>query len=141
MKSMKRNKTPFYYSIFSREREVIDENGFYTGEHELEYSEPKLEYGVISENTGTTAREMFGNYRDYDKVITIDNAKCEIDENSEIWEGNYYPGLQVGINFILGDTDKKLSIEKRLPNAIVKRISKTKNVTSIAIQKIDRGEK
>ena len=137
MRSIKRNKKPFYYSTLKKKKEVVDENGFYTGEYELEYSEPLLEYGVISENQGNVKNEMFGNYRDYDKVITIDNLKCTIDENSEIWEGNYFPGLQVGVNFILGCQDAILKENKRLPNAIVTRVSKTKNVITVAIKDMD----
>lgn len=85
MRIMKRNKRHLYYALYKGKKDVVDEDGNYTGEYDIEYSDPVEIYASISASTGQSSIEQFGNLADYDKVIVTDDMKCPIDENSILW--------------------------------------------------------
>lgn len=118
MKNMERNKRTFYYALYTDKKDVVDEDGFYTGEYEVGYTDPIEMRATISASTGSSSIEQFGNLTDYDKVIIVDDINCPIDENSILW---------IGVN----PTDSKAN------NYIVKKKAESLNFISYAVKKVD----
>ncbi len=114
MRCMQRNKKTFYYANYVEKNEIFDEYGNRTGEYQIEYSEPVKAYGNISPAQGSTAIELFGHIENYDKVIVMDDTNIEI--HSILW----------------------IDVQPDEPyNYIVKKIAKSLNSVSIAVQKVD----
>ena len=85
---MKRNKQKFYYANFdsASTTDVVDENGNYTGESGLAYTEPVKFYASISSAIGDTEVTLFGKDLKYDKTICFDKFRPEgFDEYSVLW--------------------------------------------------------
>ena len=123
MRGMVRNKSKFYYASYIGESEIIDENGFNSGEYEVLYTNP-IEYkGNISAAQGEMQSRQFGESESYDKVIVLDDRDASIDEHSILWVDNL-PHLNTN-----GSTDTP-------HDYVVKRIAKSLNGLSIAIQKV-----
>lgn len=83
---MRQNKRKFWYSLYLGNVEVVDENGFYTGEKRPSYTKP-IEFkanisAARSSSTGSVEASMFGSDVQYDKVIMIDNPDFEINEDT-----------------------------------------------------------
>lgn len=111
------NRTPFYYALYEGKTPATDEEGYYTGEDEITYSDPvRYTLGTISPATGMSNTEQFGNLENYDKVIVTADMSCPIDENSVLW------------------IDEKCSDNPY--DYIVKRVSKSINGISIAVAKV-----
>lgn len=85
MRCMTINKQAVYHAEFAGRKEILDDEGFKTGEFETGYTEPALIMAVVSASTGESTIELFGNLTGYDKVITIDDPSCKINEKSKIW--------------------------------------------------------
>ena len=123
MRGMVRNKTKFYYASYIGEIEIIDENGFETGEYEISYSNP-IEYeGNISAAQGEMQSRQFGEVESYDKVIVLDDRNAPIDEHSVLWVDTL-PHLNKD-----GTTTTPYDY-------IVKKVARSLNGVSIAIRKV-----
>ena len=111
MRTLKRNKQPFYYCLFLgtnipkdaavvsdavsessvtedyevKENRIHDEYGNETGELINEYGSPVLAYGNISPASGQAQAEQFGDLAEYDKVIVIDDVNCPITESTVLF--------------------------------------------------------
>lgn len=117
MNTQIRNRTPFYYALYETNLPLVDEDGNFTGENGTGYSDPVLyKKGNVSSATGVSNTLQFGNLEDYDKVIVTADMACPIDENSILWVDTT-------------DTDEP-------HDYVVKRVSKSLNVISIAIKKV-----
>lgn len=124
MRGLVRNKTKFYYALYDRKEEIIDEYGNPTGEYDVIHGLPTKFYGNISIGQGETQSRQFGDSVTYDKVIVICDVGLPIDEYSLLWV----------------DTLPKINEDgsTNTPHDyIVKKIAKSLNVTSIAISKVD----
>lgn len=122
MKGLRRNKRPFYYRLYSESIPVIDEDGFETGEKTVGYEEPVLMKANISPAVGEASIQLFGSYTDYDKVISTCEMDCPIDEHSVLFvdvEPVYEGGKLINTH-----------------DYIVKKVAKSLNSISIAIQKV-----
>ena len=61
MRLMNRNRRSVYYKLFIASTPLLDEDGYETGEGEIEYGDPvKLESANVSPATGSAQREQFG---------------------------------------------------------------------------------
>lgn len=121
MRCLEKNKRPFYYCLYLREEDMRDDEGDYTGETRIVYSEPELAKYNISPATGNTSTEQFGNDIQYDKVIVLDDMSCPIDENSVLFvdsEPSYDEGGNPRYDYI------------------VKKVAPSINSISIAIAKV-----
>ena len=83
MRDLKRNQTPFWYSLYSG-KEAVLVNGFKTGQTKETYTAPVRAEAHISPATGGSEAEMFGNAVQYDRVISTVQS-LPIDEYSRIW--------------------------------------------------------
>ena len=122
MITQKRNRTPFWYSLYQGITDVVDDDGLYTGEQQVTYDEPvQMMDANISASNGTDQAEMFGVLTDYDRVIVTHDMDCPITENSVLF---------VDIRPQMVDGVPKYDY-------IVKKVAKSKNVIAIAIRKVD----
>lgn len=122
MRTLERNKTPFYYSLYLDKKENVDENGYTTGTYTFIYSEPVKCKGNISASTGSVQVEQFGNDLQYDKVVILDDVNSPIDENSVLW------------------VDKPVEHDKNgnpLYDYVVKKVARSLNSVSFAIRKVN----
>lgn len=122
MKTMERNKTPFWYLLYDKKVPVIDDDGNETGDYRVIYKEAVQRKENISAATGSAQVEQFGNFISYDKVIVTDDLSCPIDENSVLFidkEPEYDPD------------------GNPLYDYIVKRVAKSLNSISYAVSKVN----
>ena len=123
MRGMVRNKSKFYYASYIGETEIIDENGFNSGEYEVLYTNPIKTNGNISAAQGEMQSRQFGESESYDKVIVLDDINAPIDEHSVLWVDTL-PHLNEN-----GATDTP-------HDYIVRKVAKSLNGVSIAIRKV-----
>ena len=122
MKTMERNKVPFWYLLYDRKEAVKDEDGNETGDYRVVYKEAVFQRENISAATGSAQVEQFGNFIYYDKVIVTDDLCCPIDENTVLF------------------IDKEPEYDEDgnpLYDYIVKRVAKSLNSISYAVSKVN----
>ena len=123
MRCMVRNKSKFYYASYIGETEIIDEYGNKTGEYEVSYGNPTVNFGNVSAAQGEMQSRQFGESESYDKVIVLDDRNAEIDEHSILWVDTL-PHLNED-----GSTDTP-------HDYTVKKVARSINGVSIAIRKV-----
>lgn len=123
MRCMVRNKSKFYFSSYLDKTAILDENGNKTGEYAVLYSDPIQVYGNLSAAQGEIESRQFGESESYDKVIVLDDRNTPINEYSILWVDTL-PHLNPD-----GSTDTP-------HDYIVKKIARSLNGVSIAIQKV-----
>lgn len=69
LKDLKKNQVPFYYQNPGEEKEILDEDGYMTGEKEITGGEIVKAYARISPNTSDYVNAPFGKDLVYDKMI------------------------------------------------------------------------
>ena len=85
MRCLMRNKRTFYYALFNSKTELKDEDGRFTGDYKLNYSNPICAMANISGAKGEVTTRQFGEEITYDKVVVMDNPRTEIDEYAVMW--------------------------------------------------------
>lgn len=85
MRSLDRNKTKFYYCLYSAETMAVDSEGNYTGEPTATYGDPIEAWGNISAARGTAEIEQFGTGLSYDKTVTLEGINWDIDEQTVLF--------------------------------------------------------
>lgn len=136
MRCLNRNKQPFYYCLFDEKIPIVDEYGNESGESIVTYHEPVMEYANISQATGQSNTEIFGNLESYDKVIVL-NRDTPIDENSVLFidkEPEFTNALTHTATAVT-TLDEEISVP--LYDYTVKRVARSLNSTSIAVKKVD----
>lgn len=121
MKTMERNKVPFWYLLYDRKEEVKDEYGNDTGESKIIYGSAQRGFMNVSAATGSAQVEQFGAFTDYSRVIVTDDMSCPIDENSVLF-------LEKEPEYAEDGTP--------LYDYIVKRVAKSLNSISYAVRKV-----
>lgn len=119
MKLLKRNLQTIYYKLYEGVDNVVDDEGFETGEKELTYSQIYSVKANVSEATGSVAHEQFGLLDDYDKVVLLEDVSLPITEETIF-----------SLDFS-SENSEDITFDYR-----VKRISKSLNVLSIALKKV-----
>ena len=87
MHTLARNERAFYYALYLGETKQYDEDGNYTGEVAVSYSEPTRAKMNISPSLGRSELESFGITSGYTHTIVTDDMSCPIDEYTIIWYG------------------------------------------------------
>ena len=143
MRTLKRNKQPFYYCLLkdsSYTNRISDEYGNETGELANQYEAPVLMYGNISPATGQAVTEQFGELTDYDKVIVINDVDCPICESTVLFVDKVPEDTSTESNeesnTVLGNDQTVQEYEVPQYYYIVRRVSKSLNSVSIAIRKV-----
>lgn len=122
MRCMTRNKTSFYYALYTGQTEIVDENGNATGQYSVTYGNPIKTLGNVSAAQGEMQTRQFGDSESYDKVIVLDDVNSPIDEYSILWVDT--PPYMVG-----GSTETP-------HDYVVKKVARSLNSVSIAISKV-----
>ena len=122
MRCMARNKTTFYYALYTGQTEIIDEYGNATGQYSVTYDNPLKALGNVSAAQGEMQTRQFGDSESYDKVIVIDDVNTPIDEYSILWVDTS-PALVGGSTSTPHDY-------------VVKKVARSLNSVSIAISKV-----
>lgn len=122
MRCMERNKRTFYYALFKEKVPYKDEDGNESGESQVIYEVPVEMRANISQATGNSNIEQFGNDLKYDKVIVTDDLSCPIDENTVLFVDSL-PNEDADGNLLF--------------DYIVKKIARSLNSVSIAISKVE----
>ena len=118
MRCMARNKTTFYYALYTGQTEIIDEYGNATGQYSVNHGKPAKALGNVSAAQGEMQTRQFGDSESYDKVIVLDDVNTPIDEYSILWV----------------DT---LPLSAETPHDyVVKKVARSLNSVSIAISKV-----
>ena len=123
MRCLLRNKTTFYYALYTGQTEVIDEYGNATGQYSVAYGDPIKTLGNISASQGEMQTRQFGESEMYDKVIVLDDVNTPIDEYSILWV----------------DTLPHLNADKSTDTPhdyMVKKVARSLNGVMIAISKV-----
>ena len=118
MRNLKRNEKTFYFKNYNGRTPIVDASGYENGEYSISYGTLTEAHGNISSAIGNAQIEMFGNLEGYTKVIVMD-YDSGIDENSILFVDSV-PN-QYGTNY----------------DYVVKRVSKSINVVSLAIAKVE----
>lgn len=121
MRTLNRNKVPFWYALYVGSKMLTDENGNMTGEKKLLYSEPVEMFANVSPATGNSTAEQFGGLDNYDKVIVTDDVNCPIDEQTILFV-DCKPERSADGSFLY--------------DYIVRRVAKSLNSVSIAISRV-----
>lgn len=124
MRNLKRNQQKIYYKSYEGKRDIIDDNGFETGESEPIYSEPIEVMISISASKGEATEQQFGTNIDYDKVMITFDKSVKIDEYSKLYVD------------VIEESNGVITDEME-PDYIVKKVAKSLNSISYAIQKVN----
>ena len=122
MRCLGRNKTAFYYALYTGQTEIIDEYGNATGQYSVNYGDPIKALGNVSAAQGEMQTRQFGDSESYDKVIVLDDVNAPVDEYSILWVDT--PPILDG-----GSTETP-------HDYVVKKVARSLNGVSIAISKV-----
>lgn len=143
MKTLKRNQQRFWYCLYDSEIIKMDEYGNETSEKIVTYKDPVEMYANISQATGYSNTEQFGNLENYDKVIVTDDLTCPIDESSVLFiekepEFTDVTNIDYEESETLFGDDQVTPVTVRIPvpDYIVRRVAKSLNSVSIAVSKV-----
>ena len=128
MQTLHRNKREFYYCLYEGKTPLYDDDNNPTGEYEITYAAPVKMYANISQATGNTSLEQFGNSADYDKVIVTANMSCPIDENTVLFIDKL-PVLDDNGDYLFNY------------DYVVEKIAKSINSISIAVKKVSVNDR
>lgn len=135
MRCLLRNKVRFFYALYDKKEEILDEYGNMTGEYAVTHGNPVECYGNISAARGEMATCQFGENEAYDKILVLDNASPKIDEYTVLWIDTI-PKLNKD-----GTLRKNSVGEVDTPyDYIVKKVARSLNSVSIAIRKVNVRE-
>lgn len=118
MRTLVRNRSPFYYCTYIGKTALTDSGGYKTGEYANTYSAPKVCYGNVSAAKGVAMVEQFGSNLDYDRVIILKNKDTDIDENSVLF-------------LFVKPNEDRLNYDY-----IVKRVARSLNFTALAVSRV-----
>lgn len=143
MRCLERNKQTFWYCLYSGKYPIIDANGYETTDYVVTYEDAVEMKASISPATGISNTEQFGNLDSYDKVIVTDDLSCPIDENTVLFIDKepeyttvYSHDVEEGNAFYADDTIVDETYSVPAYDYVVKRVSKSLNVISIAVSKV-----
>ena len=136
MKTLKRNKRPFYYCLYKGEIPIIDDWMNESGETIITYEDAVLMEANISQATGQSNTEQFGNLENYDKVIVTDWIDCPIDENSVLFIDKKPEWKDAEYNEQTAITVTGATVKVPVYDYTVRRVAKSLNSISIAVSKV-----
>lgn len=106
MKTLARNKQPVWYALRTGNTEIIDANGFRTGQYQLTYAEPVKTMMNIRWNDGSVRLEGFGINDSARRRMVTDDMNCPIDIDTILWIG-IEPTNGVAHNYVVAGSPQK----------------------------------
>ena len=84
MRDCKKNSRKLWYSNYTENVPILDENGDETGDYDNGYSSPTFFYASLSASRGNAYADMFGTNLDYTRTAST-VEKLPIKEESIVW--------------------------------------------------------
>lgn len=88
MRMMDANKRPMWLSRYGERTELVDADGFGTGEYVRQLSAPTKFFGNWAPPTGLASYAPFGTQVSYDVAVTLDDNRLGIHEGDVVWLGD-----------------------------------------------------
>lgn len=85
MRDLVSNQSTIYYSMYAGKQSIRNSAGLKTGQSKQLYTNPKEAKICVSTPTGQNTDNPFGNFSDYDKVMTTTDKTFFADEYSVLW--------------------------------------------------------
>ena len=117
MRCLKRNMQPFKYAHILSQTEMVDTDGNYTGETDVQYTTPVTAYANINALTGAADVEAYGTRLKYDRTLVMSVLPEGMDETTVLWLDN---------------------LDSDTPDYVVLRISKSLNFVEVGAMRKDR---
>lgn len=87
MKTLARNKQTIWYALCNGKTEILDANGFRTGQYQVTYSAPVKTAMNIRWDDGAVRLEGFGLNGSGRRRLVTDDLNCPINIGSILWIG------------------------------------------------------
>ena len=85
MRTLQRNKRTIWYALYNGVTEVVDEDGNYTGEQEVSYSEPIQARMNVSGGRGQAEIELFGVDNPFTRAAVTDDLDTQFNTDTIFW--------------------------------------------------------
>ncbi len=85
MRTLKRNKRPVAYAFYSGQSEVVDADGNYTGELEVNYTEPIKTLMNVSGGRGQADIALFGLTQSFSRTATTEDIDTKWSTDMVFW--------------------------------------------------------
>lgn len=137
MKTLKRNQRPFYYCLYRDDTPIIGADGYETGETIVIYHDPVKMFANISQASGQSNTEIFGQLENYDKVIVYCDMDCPIDENTVLFIDKEPEYTNIDNYVLVEGVPTLTSVTVPVPDYTVLRVAKSLNSISLAVRKVE----
>ena len=87
MVSLQSNRQKIYYGELDSWVDVVDDDGYLTGEKKKTYTTPKPFLIYVSPAKGTNSWNPYGIGEDYSNIMSTCDRTCPIQEQSVLWIG------------------------------------------------------
>ena len=136
---MKRNLKPVYYCLYHGQKNILDNDGYETGEKKVIYGDPAKLMCNISPASGAAQMELFGVIENYDKILITDDINCPINENTVLYVDEApVQAFHLQLQFPISPFGN-VGIAAALKNPyeyVVKRVAKSLHHISYAVSKV-----
>lgn len=85
MRTLKRNKRPVAYAFYDGMTALVDEDGNYTGEHDLQYTEPIKTLMNVSGGRGQADIALFGLVSNFSRTAVTEDLETPFDTDTVFW--------------------------------------------------------
>lgn len=85
MRTLKRNKRPVAYAFYDGVTELLDEDGNYTGEYEVHYTEPTKTLMNVSGGRGQADIALFGLTQTFGRTATTEDLETPFNTETVFW--------------------------------------------------------
>lgn len=85
MRVVRRNRRPVAYAFYQGVTDVVDDDGEYTGEHEISYSEPVKALMNVSGGRGQADINLFGIGSSSMRTIVTEDLETPFSEETVFW--------------------------------------------------------
>ena len=85
MRTLKRNKRPVAYAFYAGQSEVVDADGNYTGELEVNYTEPIKTLMNVSGGRGQADIALFGLTQSFSRTATTEDLDTKWSTDMVFW--------------------------------------------------------
>ena len=85
MRTVKRNKRPVAYAFYAGQTEIVDDDGNYTGELDVSYSEPVKTLMNVSGGRGQADIALFGLTQTFARTATTEDLQTKWSTDMVFW--------------------------------------------------------
>lgn len=85
MRVVNRNRRPVAYAFYEGTTELTDENGNFTGEFQVNYSDPVRALMNVSGGRGQANVRLFGIGSEFDRTIVTDDLETPFSTDTVFW--------------------------------------------------------